>query len=1176
MKRIMQIVGMLLSLVVVVPAQVPSVSVSAVDKPPLIDGVLSEAMWQRAPDAKDFKVLKTSELAKEQTEVWLARDNTWLFVAFKCHDTKASSIACQVTSRNGSVNRDESVELFISAGTDGRSYHHFMMNAAGVQRDNRAEGLSRNIDWDAHWRAATAIDKAGQCWTLEAAIPLFYFQKDKGSDPWRLNMTRHHKQAPEELSAWAPVAYSFHEPEKFGTITGLESATNQTPMFAPVVVATRVGEFLDLPLRCYKVTVSARNDGGQPGRMAVTVTDRTKDAKSMVGPESIELEPGHTRELTITVPIQQFRERATEVAASYSNELGRWVWSVDVTPQYDTRPFVCCMDRSYYTKETEAQLIYGINMPAEARRGLVVKVSAPFMDKPVSVPVSGAEGRVRIPLAGVKAGAVQVEAELIGEDGSVMVRFPCELIRREPATMGNEVKSDRWNRCALLNDKPFFPIGFISISPKAYPMLAGMGMNAAIHWGKVDTNTLSAELDFAQKEGIYLVPHPVYNFAGVTYDIYRPEAEELIRKGIENDLPGYLAQVASHPATLAWFGFDEPGGEALLRVGREYYDAINRLDGYHPFFHNYCGMIPKDELWQNMADVAMVDIYWGPSLPLAVVQRGVDASVLEIWKQNEMTARIMNKPLWTVTLNESAYPFRMPLLPQEQRIHTYLDLIHGAAGLFYFAWPPHHYDLYKMLCALAGEIKTLSPALLRRSPPQKVRVEGGDADMIHVLLKDRPEGGYLLLAGNILKTPVEVRFALPGLKKGTKVRSLFEKNRVLRVTPEGFTDRLEGYGTRVYTITGMEAATQAVMEISLSLKPEPAAESARKTMSENLILNGGFEADGEWSGIKADGPAGIDTNRVFAGKRSLRLRHERDLPGVTVTSPNITLKPNTRYELSVRLRGEFESGPAAWGGPTIILLNQTTQKGGLYLQTHMKGMDADWVQRSGVYVTGPKAETAQVMLMAEAKKYIGTAWIDEVVLREAPSCETRNLLRNSSFEHATLPGWPDRWSAAFGVISPDILCGGKDAVFSQDAATAVDGKYSLRLKGFQGTSPTPGRPDRGVVLDQAKKYVFSIFMKTDTEGKNVWVGGYDMGFTKFTLTRDWKRYHIPAAPAVMNGLKTLHITVRTDYSGTADEKPEATVWLDAAQFEEGTEPTEYTRDIYAPDDPAWMQAETPN
>ena len=63
---------------------------------------------------------------------------------------------------------------------------------------------------------------------------------------------------------------------------------------------------------------------------------------------------------------------------------------------------------------------------------------------------------------------------------------------------------------------------------------------------------------------------------------------------------------------------------------------------------------------------------------------------------------------------------------------------------------------------------------------------------------------------------------------------------------------------------------------------------------------------------------------------------------------------------------------------------------------------------------------------------------------------------------------------------------------------------------------------------------------------------------------------------MVNGYRCLHMSIRTKYNGNVDEKPEATVWLDAAQFEEGTVPTEYVRDIYTPDDPAWMQAETPN
>jgi len=390
-----------------------------------------------------------------------------------------------------------------------------------------------------------------------------------------------------------------------------------------------------------------------------------------------------------------------------------------------------------------------------------------------------------------------------------------------------------------------------------------------------------------------------------------------------------------------------------------------------------------------------------------------------------------------------------------------------------------------------------------------------------------------------------------------------------------FTDKLEGYGTRAYEIINVAAPTDEVVQIELSLAPDPVEAQAGPGPSANLVRNGGFETDAAWVGVKPEGPAFLDTSSAFAGMRSLCLRHDAGTPSVSVRLANLDLEPNKRYELSARLRGEFASGPSAWGGPTISVWSLASNKTLVYLQTHMKSL-GEWYQRKGSFRTGAEKETVQVALIAEARKYIGAAWIDDVVLREVRNCETRNLMRNSSFEHATLPHWPDRWGSLFDTVTLDELCGGRNALFTQDDREAVDGSYSLRLRGFHQMASMPGRPDRGVVLAQGEPYVFSVYMKTDTEGKNVWLGGYDMGWTRFTLTKEWKRYHLTADPAVVNARRCLHMGIRTMWAGKADELPGATVWLDAAQFEQGTEPTEYVRDVYAPGDRAWMRAETPN
>src|ERR1051325_4968577 len=56
-------------------------------KPPVIDGVFDEAEWQSASVLKDFyQILPGDNLApSQQTEVYLAYDSKFLYVAFRAH-----------------------------------------------------------------------------------------------------------------------------------------------------------------------------------------------------------------------------------------------------------------------------------------------------------------------------------------------------------------------------------------------------------------------------------------------------------------------------------------------------------------------------------------------------------------------------------------------------------------------------------------------------------------------------------------------------------------------------------------------------------------------------------------------------------------------------------------------------------------------------------------------------------------------------------------------------------------------------------------------------------------------------------------------------------------------------------------------------------------------------------
>ena len=55
-------------------------AVSVADKAPIIDGVLDDACWQTAAKI-DTLYLPNSDTPVKDTTIYMARDNTWLFIA---------------------------------------------------------------------------------------------------------------------------------------------------------------------------------------------------------------------------------------------------------------------------------------------------------------------------------------------------------------------------------------------------------------------------------------------------------------------------------------------------------------------------------------------------------------------------------------------------------------------------------------------------------------------------------------------------------------------------------------------------------------------------------------------------------------------------------------------------------------------------------------------------------------------------------------------------------------------------------------------------------------------------------------------------------------------------------------------------------------------------------------
>ena len=227
---------------------------------PSIDGRLDDPCWRVAYKTGPFVNLNACGFPSEATTGYLLYDDDNLYVA--C-DLTAKALKADCAERDGEVYKDDCVEIFLDPSNGGKSYYHFIVNAKGVQYDERRESsASGKVGWNAKWDSAVSRNARG--WTVEVAIPFksLGFAKPKPGELWQMNLAReNHSQG--ELSSWA-LTNSFHNPERFGTIHfggQPDTAAPQATQLTGVVKDDNGVALSNIPLVCDRFVAITDADG---------------------------------------------------------------------------------------------------------------------------------------------------------------------------------------------------------------------------------------------------------------------------------------------------------------------------------------------------------------------------------------------------------------------------------------------------------------------------------------------------------------------------------------------------------------------------------------------------------------------------------------------------------------------------------------------------------------------------------------------------------------------------------------------------------------------------------------------------------------------------------------------------------------------------------------------------
>jgi Domain of unknown function (DUF5916)/Carbohydrate family 9 binding domain-like len=208
-----------------------------------IDGKLEEAVWHGTPLTGFIQAEpREGQPATEETEVWVAYDESNLYVAAFLHDSGTPTV--NDIRKDFSESSQDGFQVILDTFRDRRNGYVFLTNPEGARGDRQIanEGREINSSWDAIWHVETQYVDGG--WTVEMAIPFRALRFDPESDRWGINFGRLLRRN-NELSYWAPIprAYTFNRLSLAGDLNGLPNATGGRDLrVKPFAVGSTVRE----------------------------------------------------------------------------------------------------------------------------------------------------------------------------------------------------------------------------------------------------------------------------------------------------------------------------------------------------------------------------------------------------------------------------------------------------------------------------------------------------------------------------------------------------------------------------------------------------------------------------------------------------------------------------------------------------------------------------------------------------------------------------------------------------------------------------------------------------------------------------------------------------------------------------------------------------------------------
>ena len=214
----------LLSAPIIGKSQSPNRIIEAkwLDSPPVIDGTLSESAWEQAEIATDFFRAKQTRgvPARLNTKAMILYDADALYIGVHCDEPDMKNLRETQTRRDARLLGDDTFKVLLDTYNDQRNCYVLAVNTLGTQMDQRISNESKfDPAWNANWEAK--VQKNGNHWTAEMAIPFTELRFNPQVTTWGINFWRPHPMDGEHYS-WSDTGGSLSRVSDFGKLANLD------------------------------------------------------------------------------------------------------------------------------------------------------------------------------------------------------------------------------------------------------------------------------------------------------------------------------------------------------------------------------------------------------------------------------------------------------------------------------------------------------------------------------------------------------------------------------------------------------------------------------------------------------------------------------------------------------------------------------------------------------------------------------------------------------------------------------------------------------------------------------------------------------------------------------------------------------------------------------------------